>query len=342
MAFDWPGFLRQHRVEYVTSGPNVGRGQIGVKCPWCGSADPSQHLVISLRGQGWSCRRNQVHSGKSRARLIQFLLRCSEAQARQLAYGEDSAVLVEDEDVAGRLRDLLMPGADGPAEPLSLPAEFKPLTASSSLAEPFRAYLWQRGYNVGQVSRLITNYKLHYATRGRFAYRIIMPIYSRTGVLMTWTGRSIVEDEELRYRTLTMRRDDSLADGGPYARCSIKSLLFGLPLLWHAPNPRALIICEGPFDAMRITAFGASLGVYGTCLFGLSVSGAQVRLIDELAERYPLTGLMVDKAAGLQGLALASHSASIQLLQIPPGVKDPGELSPQAVVALCWKVLELA
>ncbi len=42
MSFDWVDFLERHGIEYVTSSPNIGRGEVGVKCPYCGPGDPSR------------------------------------------------------------------------------------------------------------------------------------------------------------------------------------------------------------------------------------------------------------------------------------------------------------
>src|SRR6185503_11264139 len=39
---DWEHTLSQHGVPYATRGPNVARGAIAVKCPFCGPADPSE------------------------------------------------------------------------------------------------------------------------------------------------------------------------------------------------------------------------------------------------------------------------------------------------------------
>src|SRR3974377_930695 len=85
MRFNWVRLLNAHHVPFVTRGPNTGRDHISVKCPWCGAADPSEHLGISLRGKGYRCLRDPRHAGRSRARLIHALLHCPSEYALRLA-----------------------------------------------------------------------------------------------------------------------------------------------------------------------------------------------------------------------------------------------------------------
>src|SRR6267142_3354287 len=45
--------LNEYGVEYIDSGPNVGKEWIGCKCPL--HNDPSFHLGFNLDGNWWSC-----------------------------------------------------------------------------------------------------------------------------------------------------------------------------------------------------------------------------------------------------------------------------------------------
>lgn len=323
MSFDWPSFLQRNNIEFVSA----GRADVSIRCPYC-TDDPSFHMGVSLHGKGWNCWRNSSHRGKSRAKLIQALLKCGHKEAELLAYGEIQ--LPADEDLLADLQNKLGGYEYEPQKPkhLSLPKEFKPLRYST-LARPFREYLYSRGYTPNQVDWLCDNYDLHYATRGRFSYRVLLPIHNRYEKLQTWTGRAIQEDTEPRYFTLS--KDASLAQP--------KELLLGLPLLWSAPSPRALLICEGPFDAMWITTFGRAFGVYATCLFGLSLSEQQMLLLEELRDRFDYMGLLLDNAAGIQAFRLANSGINLELEQLPEGVKDPAVLRPQEVVDLCLNLI---
>src|SRR5690606_26285475 len=122
---------------------------------------------------------------------------------------------------------------------------------------------------------------------------VIFPIRDFRGVLQTWTGRSIKRDAMPRYKTLTLRFDPEYPDK-PLALAPVNDLLLGLPMLARAPSPKALILCEGPFDAVRISAFGHHQGIYATSLFGLNVSVSQVGLLRELSGRIPTLWLLLD------------------------------------------------
>lgn len=90
-VFDWRPFLEEHAIPYITRGPNVSRGETNIRCPFCGSADPSFHMGLNPETGWWSCWRNRTaHSGKSPVRLIMKLLSVSFHQAREIAgLGDD-------------------------------------------------------------------------------------------------------------------------------------------------------------------------------------------------------------------------------------------------------------
>lgn len=320
MRFDWPRFLRQRGIEFVPQ----GKREIVVRCPLCGPADPSQHLCINLDGKGWHCWRSESHRGRSRARLIQLLLDCSRETAHELA-GGDVRELVADGDLAATLRTRLL-GTDAPRRStvLAFPKEFKPLT-SGVLARPFHEYLKGRGYRERQIAWLSETYGLHYATRGPFGYRIVIPVRDERRKLLTWTARSIREGEALRYKAL----------GATEALTSIRDTLLGLDLLARCPQPKALLVCEGPFDAFWITLYGQPFGVYGTCLFGLVMSDAQAALLVRLRQRFRHIGLLLDSAASFQAFRLAQSGLDLDIIRLPSTVKDPALLSADAAIELC-------
>lgn len=324
---DWFSFLRQHGIPYTTTGPNASAGRVNVKCPFC-SDDPSEHMGISIGGHGWSCWRNASHRGRSAPKLIDALIKCGMAEATRLAGGD--VALPEDQDLGSELRSRL--GEQQIRKPklvsLNLPHEFKPLDNGSRFADQFLEYLSWRGYKKTQLKWLVKTYDLHYATSGKFAYRVIIPIYDRWGKLLTWTGRSILPDEELRY--LTLKREQQI--------CAPKETLLGLPLLWSCPNPKVLLVCEGPFDAFWVTAFGRSLGVYGTCLFGLTMSSPQAELLLDLRRRFPRQALLLDSAARFQAFRMANSGVRMDVVRLDEDVKDPATLTPNALLELCMQL----
>jgi hypothetical protein len=187
-------------------------------------------------------------------------------------------------------------------------------------------YLRDRGYTDAELQRAIELYDLHYTTRGRYRYRIIIPVYSSDSKLQTWTARSILPDAKLRYDTLSTRPNDR---GDPVGVMADKQTLLGLPLLWTCDNPRVLVLCEGPFDAIRVTILGERHGVYGTCLFGLNISGEQVSLLEALTARFERLVLLLDPEAALDRMRISGQLVGLPVSwgRLPDGAEDPGALS---------------
>lgn len=308
---DWLKFLSNHNIEYVTRGRNVGRGYIAVHCPFCGSSDPSQHLNIKLRGKGWRCWRDPTHRGMSATYLVAALLNCPQEQAAALV-GEDIEVTPTDDDFMADLRKMVGEEVASRA-PVRLPPGARHLNTNAASADVFWMYLCDRGYPQVGVGWVADQYDLHYAFMGNFRYRLIIPIKDEKGCLVSFTARSIIKNEPVRYR--------SPPGAGP-----AQSLL-GMDWL-KDKRGRLLVVCEGPFDAMRITYLGHAEGIYATCLFGLNISLMQVELLARLANHFALgLGLCLDSDTQLARMAIRERCAHlpIQELGLPPGVKDAAE-----------------
>jgi len=282
-------------------------------------------MSIALSGAGWHCWRNAAHRGRKATRLIQALLHCSFERAAELA-GEGTASMPTDDDFAMQMRVALGAAPASRLRParLELPSEFKSLDTDSRFADPFWDYLRQRGYTVKQINWMARAYDLRYALRGPYRYRVIIPVYDPWGRLVSWTGRTILRDEELRYKTLPVEsrfEDETVALAAP------GSTLLGMQVLTAVEKPRVLVICEGPFDALRVSALGHDLGVYGTCLFGLNVSDDQAAALMRL-EHFPRVVMCLDADAQMRALRLADRflPVRVRLVTLPDGVKDPGDL----------------
>ena len=336
-TFNWLSFLRQRNIPYVTSGPNFSKNNAAnIKCPFCGESDPSEHMGLSKNGGFWGCLRNSAHRGRNPTYLIQQLIHCSAAEARQIVGGVTGAPTAS--DLESTFAALKQTTVDAPVErKLELPSEFKPLLNNSLFAEPFIAYLEQRGYRKAQIEWLAKEYKLHYATKGLWAYRLIIPVYTRYGELLTWTARTIRKDEQPRYRTLQMKPK---YETDVVAKLAVNNTVLGLPVLWGANNPRVLIVVEGPFDALKVTAFGQSIGMYATCLFGLNIYQAQVAELQELSERFEQKYLLIDEDAELQRLRLMGPLSALGFKALRlTGAEDPGAMTAEAVVKLGLSLL---
>jgi hypothetical protein len=313
--FDWTGFLDSRRIPYVTSGPNVSKGNIAIHCPFCGAADTSQHLSISLEGKGWSCwRKRGEHRGKSPVRLIAALLGCSFAQAADIA-GVRTHIT---EDFQSRVQAALRPQeAIPPSKLLRMPKSFIPFDQGTVLIRPFRNHIvqtrripWDAFLILGQL------FDLRYCTEGKFAGRIIFPIRYRDR-LVAWTGRSIRKGETLRYRATDPEEDggDNISD----------YILWYDELLKERAN--TIYVCEGPFDALKVWYLGQDHGIVSTCFFTSSPSARQIdRLYDVLA-RFRHRFLLLDQGTLSTAMRVQMQTTlGLVVRHLPSNIKDPGEL----------------
>lgn len=319
---DWPAFLNNNGIEFVEHGRNVSRGNIAINCPLCGGADPSQHLNISLSGRGFYCLRNRAHSG-GEARLVQALLNCSYEQARAVVQDDRSLP----EDWYSRIMVLAggAPNNSAPQHPLQWPKEFRELDQKVR-ARPYWNYLLGRRYTNIQIAKLWQRFDICYCTSGPFSGRIIFPIYFEDR-LVTWTGRAISPRSMLRYKTLSADPEKAGEEGTQVALGPVSDyLLFWDQLL--TSDADTIVLCEGPFDALRMMTLGRRRGVVATCCFTAQPSNAQIDLLHELLPRFTRRLLLLDQGTWATGMRVTDTLAAlgVERLDLPLGVKDPGEL----------------
>lgn len=330
--FSWRSFCDHYRIEYVESGPNINRNQLGIKCPLCGAADPSEHMALSLKDGWWQCRRNKAHAGSAPHYLIRLLISCSQDEAVRLV-GDQAPERVQDASFLGQLQKLMGVQAraettDGEPRPVPLPTEFKPLVPRG-MGNLFWDYLKRRHYTDEQLDRLSRLYDLRYAVSGRYSYRVIVPIYTEAGV-MSWTGRSINAREELRYKSLSAMDWEPMTSAPPLH--NIKDLLLNEDNL--GKGGEVLIVAEGPFDGIRLDFFGWP-HIRGTCFFGKSVSRKQATKLINLGRRYQRKWVLLDADAKLDALQVQTD---LQMggfkIRYMEGGKDPAALSEREIKQL--------
>lgn len=335
---DWEKILSQYHIEWINAGKSTAKGNLYVKCPWCGDNDQGHHLGISLSKpwRGFGCWKQRNHRGKSPVRLLAALLNVPWERAASIISQESGIDLVADGDLSTRLQ-LMLRGKNSSESPSTTPVgKLTYPTAIKSLGEYqnfstsiFREYLRNRGYTSRQVGEICTQYKLHYALHGPYAYRIIFPIYTEIG-LTTWTGRTITSHKEPRYLTLTSNPD--VAGSGPCALANIKDCLFNEQWLFQNRGS-ALIVCEGPFDAMRFDYVGQSYNVYSTGLFGKTISDIQLQKLEALGESYERVFILLDPDAAMDNFAMWNRvaSAKFTILKQPGPWDDPGDMPIEAI-----------
>jgi hypothetical protein len=304
-TFDWKTFLRDRGIEYIESGRTATRGNIAINCPMCGN-DHSFYLSISTEGKGWHCWRNPAHKGSTEY-LVAALTHSSIEQAKLVV---DSGAALPT-DFLFTVHSLL--SEDEPAnievKPREMPTAFRSFTDKNSFVYPYLIYLSQRGIDTFDANQ----FGLKYCVVGDYAGRIIFPVYYK-GELMCWTGRSISPKTALRYKT------SSTEDGPPITDY----------LLWHdqlLEGGRDLVLCEGPFDSLKVNVLGWRFGVRSTCFTTSFPSDEQVNKLQSIIPLFERTIVILDEGMTHNTLRLKAKLATHRIKGVNLITrKDPGEL----------------
>lgn len=308
---DWQSFLTDNQIDYVDRGPNTKRGEISIRCPWCGEDDPSQHLGISLTGENWGCLRDPSHRGHSSAYLIGTLLGCSQHQAK-LVLDQYSRT---DPDQLGELSLESVTEPVTAAEPEGEPKPEHRLIKAQGPTAKFWNYIIERGFD--DPDALMNEYWLTCCLTGRFKDRLIIP-FLQCGEVIAWTGRAL-GNPKTAPRYLSSNR--------------VKETIFNADALMQ--GGKALFLTEGPFDALKMDYYGQALGVRATCALGVSLSIEQIVLLNSRRNRFARTVVLFDQDAVGPAYEAMDWLQQATIGQLPSGVKDPGDLTKDQVGALC-------
>jgi hypothetical protein len=332
---NWRNVLTQNRIEFVERGPNVKRGELNIQCPFCGSADPSHHMGLSQETGWWACWRNRDHRGKSPVRLLQRLLGCTYERARELC-GFDAEYVDPDEfqSAIARFMGRVKEEPVKAAALLTMPKEFAPIEELPMMVrDRMLDYLHARRFTLRDrdPERLCEDYSLHGAYKGDYAHRIILPYYQGQQ-LVAWTGRAITSTAQVRYK------DIPVVD----AAVQVRHTFYNYNALLD-PQTRVLVVCEGPFDALKLDFYLREHGVRAVAISTNSLSHVQESVLREHAPRFSRVCLMLDQATELgvvDSMRMARSLSDIRHLTIiksygegSEGVKDAGAMSPRMVLA---------
>lgn len=320
---NWPQFLTSKGIHYVMSGPNTARNNISIKCPYC--TDPSEHLGISLEGKGWSCWRCHNHGGATK--LIQKLLHCDWEEAQRIA-GVKTIITVSDATFKSYVRGMMTKEAPKQNQRT---LKFPPEITTARLAHQILYLKNKRNYTTEEAHDIIRLYTPRLSLAGPFQYRFIFPIYDKDKNLLTWTGRAI-GNSTLRYKDLSENPEKAKAEGLPQALKSIKKCLWNYHELAHTHYDK-LIICEGPFDCLKLDYYGRSRNVRSTCLFGKRISDEQISLLGGLR---PLCNslyitLDADSATDMARIVAQLAHLNCEVKRLPKGIADPANMTKEQI-----------
>lgn len=329
MSFNWPSFLTQHNISYITTG-KVGRNDLGCACPFCGPADTGHNMSISLVDRGWYCwKQPDGHRGKTPHRLIQALIGCSFLDAETIVKG-DSVFIPNDSNLLDQLQALFQPTQAPtltPQQSLTIPKEFNPIE-NIGKGRMFVSYLEKRGFASEDIPALVNKFHLRYCTslsfmNGAYNNRLIFLI-EMDRELVSWTGRHI-GTSRLRYNSLS-------TENTPNASLSLKQTILWYDYLRQIKDGETLVVCEGPFDALKVNYLGNSQGIYATCVYGSSLTETQIDLLESL-NKYSNRVLLLDSEIAINyecnrksGFGRLD-SLGFKTRILPKYIKDPGELT---------------
>jgi hypothetical protein len=311
MAFDWLLFLDRYGIEYADSGPNVGKDHVVTHCPYCGSSDQSMHMSISTEGKGWHCWRDNSHAGISPTRLVAAMLNISWSDAAAITgtgKGYQSQPPVQAELLVEQVNNLLQAPTTRTAQPklIEFPQSAQPLNTLSRTAIPYQLYM--RGRGITDLNHL-DRWDILYDHRDeRFHGRILFGVRDK-GKLVALTARAVGQRLQPRY----------LAEGPVDQH-----------LIWADRFPtksNTLVLCEGPFDALKLNLLGKPYGIWATCCMTSSFSDTQRSKLYSLMPRFKRTVALFDRGNEHNAHRLSQGFPGRMLVgTLPPNVKDPAEL----------------
>lgn len=178
--FDIKTYLDDRKIDYKTSGKNIGKGWIGLNCILPGCSDNGNHLGVDLkRGviKCWACQ------GKGTVlRLIQIIDKCSftEAKKTTLLFPKDTT-FTQNKKAAN----------------LPLSDQILPIEIQSSWPQIHLDYLRSRNFDPDQ---LIPKYQLMPVYNiGDWRFRIICPIIINRKIV-SFVGADVTRSSELKYK----------------------------------------------------------------------------------------------------------------------------------------------
>jgi hypothetical protein len=318
--FNIESFLKENSIKYYTSGKDVARGNINIKCPFCGDADKSWHMGINLKNNVYGCWKNTSHRGKDISYLISKLLNCSLEKARNIVY--DNKVIIDNKvSLDTILRQRLFKTSFSTVTESKLIVEcnlsefdtFKTINTNSV----YYRYLESRGFD--NIPLLIDKYDLKFSLSGDFKNRIIFPVYIN-GRLVTWQGRDVTGKSYLKYKDLSKEKSVRY----------LKQCIYNFDGL----KGEILYICEGVFDALKIDFYTPSY-ISATCVFTKSATQDQYILLRKVINNFKEIRIIFDRGTlkesnSIKNELLPFHK-NIKIINLPLDIKDAGDMSKEQI-----------
>jgi DNA primase len=281
-------FLETYNIPHNTSGKNVGKDFVGVKCPFCD--DPSTHGGFNLSKSYYTCLKCGYHN---LTKAVKVLVGVNYQQAKQI------------------INEFKSRGAESIYHPNELPAteptNVCSLPAFAAPLESFhKTYLKKRNFN---PDKLIKEWRLiGTGFNGDYAMRIIAPIYFNNQ-LVSYQGRDITNESELRYKACA-KKDEVIHH---------KNILYGIDKV----KSDKCIVVEGITDVWRlgpgaVATFGT--GFTNEQVLLLAERFEKVWFLFDINFKAIQASFKIERM--LNGLGIKSD-----IIPLPTGIEDPAELT---------------
>lgn len=293
---NFPKLFKDYKVDYNT---RVNKNWTNITCPHCDDKTYNGGFNnIDGHYHCWKC------GGHDMKKTLQLVL--------GIPSNELKSVLSEYEGRNGVLQELNKKTAK--AKHLELPTDcFTPAERKYLLSRNFSPRFLHEKYGVvgGGIA-------------GDWKYRIIIPLYYN-GVLVSWTGRSILDKQTLKEKKIPRYKNLAIE----------KSCVNPKECLFNIDNCRdkTAVLTEGAFDVIRL---GGETASDFFCSFGTELTQAQVKII---AERFDKVFIMFDNEPEAQakarkfGMQIASIGVDVEVVDAYSefNKNDGGELSDDEV-----------
>ena len=87
-----------------------------------------------------------------------------------------------------------------------------------------------------------------------------------------------------------------------------------------------LVLCEGPFDALKVDVLGRDYGIAATCFFTSAPTDAQIALLHDLCPQFRRKVLLLDRGTLALAMRVNSRLAGLGVItrEVSGDLKDPG------------------
>lgn len=299
MSYDLRGLFDSLRVDWRDRGRNTSRDNVNISCPFCAD-DPGFHLRISEDTGAYYCLREPTrHKGRDLPYLVYLFTRDRESAKR----------LVKDYRENG---DVARPNPEPktPDDAQRLWNKFDSAYESRECLD----YLEERGFFDAEF--VARSFDLRYAPAGKWAGRLLIPLYDASRRLASWQGRAMRDHLDLKY--LGKQVDDGKA-------------LFAGSLI----APRVVVV-EGPIDALKINAAMPPTLISSVALAGKNMSSEKLLILSRANRDEILLALDRDNRNSFimetfAEIKAACRTSNVRIKRLPEGRKDAGEMSYQQI-----------